>query len=317
MDSKNINVSAASNERDDMAFGQLDDWQGFLPGKRYTVEVWFEDPRIAFDKRDDDAWLEANNILHLDRDRNAVLLEEMIKSHSDGWWEIPSSGISNQALQNMAQKVAVRSTFQNGSVSNASAEKLARYLRLANPTISPDSLNDETLQDLVAKTPNYDGDATQLSEAQVADIKSIWTDDAELFSEIDSIIGADRVREPLPNETEISAITDAQGRTRAILVEFAEEAHWSRIDLKVKFKNFFGFEVTESPAVLIDRAGTRAYLMRTNAAAFPRKELLLEHKFFKKHGDRNPVLRSDTGEIAQTATIAFDLSDAPLQPEGR
>ncbi len=319
-------LSADELPQDDLVTGSLSDAAAVRPGQRHVVRAWLEDERLATDTRlDDSAWLAGQNLRYASPDQRRVVLYEfeftasrypsltaLFESYRGAWFGIDVAA-DRAALGDLAAPLDEDFVGTSSTLGNGDSGPLGVFLRhLLAPSV-PADFGRDTFLAYAGRAPGYAGDASTLSESQIAAIEESWTAALEAFAEVDALLDLELGRQPLPEEVEVSVLQDG-GVTIGYLVELPEGLDLSRVEVEAEAPGVGGYR----PTVVPDADGSRLFVFRRaggSVATLGDGDHALIFTFHGDLGARNPRVTQGGVAVAETVRLELAVPGGRFEPE--
>ena len=306
------------------------------PGERHVVRTWLSDARLKDDSRlTDSEWLERYPVRYIADDRGRVVLHDftltasrfedlgdLMGTYSDAggtWFELDDGLVWDAQVDAAISNALVLDTaFRDGvgsSVTNSDVEAIGVFLRHLLAPTGPEEISRRVFDQFVERTPGYlRGDplaptdpngVERLTDVQVANIKSAWSEALGAFDSIEGALGLRRDQEPLPEQVEVFVLRPSS-TSRGLLVELPEALDLSRVEVQMELP---GGSLVR-PLVVPNANSTRLFIFDVaGGVAVPLADGThqLSFTFHRSIGERNPEYSTLDGAPTESATLDIDL----------
>ena len=242
---------------------------------------------------------------------------ELGATYEGEWWPLPIGTFSPAIVNPIVSKAFDRSN-PAPSISNASADFIARYLTQAS-SLNPSELAPGVLESWLWRVPGYTDNPDELSETDRAAIIEAWKDELGAFEILDKHFILERSREPLPLQVEVNVLQFGPNpKGKAFLLELPEPVEWARVNLELSRRADSNDPwSTRRSALVINPEGTRAFIFDVSSgvsAGLADMEYRLRLTFDRDLGSRNPLLKAPTPASSESADIIAALPDGHFEP---
>jgi hypothetical protein len=303
--------------KDDRVFGRISLPDALRGGERYKVRVWFEDERLATDTRlADSAWLQTNPVRFHTGNRAVVYefplltsrfttFDELIQSYPGNYVDLPVAAFSAAQIATLAATAAAPVSAFPPTLDNTHGTELGHYLRHALSPSGPEDVPWPRVEEWLRRAPGYNDKPQRMTDDQRRVLTDNWNGALGAYEAIDAALGADTVRQPLPERLEVHPLKHA-GETTGFLVEAPESLDFTRISLGVWSA---GLGIVR-PTIIPNRDNTRFFIFRSSSGStqpWPDDVYSIFFVFDRVVSDRYPVLRRADTAGYELSVIVINL----------